>query len=400
MKIGQYAKVADTVADATVPSAAPSGVVAAAKTAGQTVDQTAEDEELNDQLLEAPDESTSEFIGPLQPPEGRPWSEDYQRQAALLGDVATRAAERRAHLRAPIVGPHGQPTTYVSPEDLTRESAPWGGEPEGSQLEEQLRKIPPTESAVPLAGVGPGTEEQPLVKYAEPGYRTSAPGPTGTVDRAKALSEPWWSPLHVKPGRGLSSLALALDVGPLRGGDERPEGTSWFIPPEPDTAGFDKVKVREKLLAPVTSDISGKTHFGRTKGVKPEGAVFSEGDISLPRLAEYHDALVAEQAEVYARYAPEHGPLEPLSYRPDPNPILSRVLLQAGDLSYRPDSLLSPTASTEKELRRLDADIKRVEELKAVLEKIAAVAGISEDEIGDAIKWQGAPEALRRPEGE
>ena len=323
-------------------------------------------------------------------PGDRDWTSEYLQAREHLGGVAARAAERRAT-------EVDFPSVVKDPEMLqmieSRMSAyrPWKYVPDirnvmglgvtsavrsptermgivsqedvdRYQAEQQLRKTPPTEGAVQLSGVGPGTEEQKLVKAVEPRYRTTAPGPVtssrGTErDAAQFATEPWWSPLRSEQR-------------------DRPEGTSWFIPPEPDAAGFDKVKVRERLLAPATPDISGKMHFSHTQkggapdlGVESEGAaVFSEGDISLPRLEAYRAALVAEQAEVYARYGPEHGWRESLAYRP------------AGSL----------TASMEKELRRLDADINRVEELKAVLEKIAEVAGIPSEDIGEAINVEEA----------
>ena len=410
MKIGQYAKVTDAVVDATdavakvtdaVPSAAPSGVVAAAKTAGQTVDQTAEDEGLKDRddprwTQPDLDESTSEFVGPLQPRFSLPWSEDYQRQAALLGDVATRAAERRDKSITQHPGmtgtrpwPLGQ-RIVTDPETLQMTESPasmaWravglsgvnrlGFAPiedvERYQAEQQLRKIPPTESAVQLSGVGPGTGEQPLVKAVEPGYSESSPGSTGEVPRLKALSEPWWSPVH-RPSGSMGPLPIETLY--------RPEGTSWFIPEALDRKGFDKVKVREKLLAPAEEGISGKMHFGHTKGVKSEDAVFSEGDISLPRLTKYYKALVAEQKAVEVAY---------------------QTLIDEAEASLTAPRVSGKDRSRrDEELRRLDADIKRVRQLQKVLEKIATVAGISEVEIGDAVNWQGVPKAIRRPEGD
>ena len=228
----------------------------------------------------------------------------------------------------------------------------WGEDVRRYEAEQALRKVKPTESAIQLSGVGPGTESQLAVKASDPSHRVSAPG--AKAERGvESWSEPWWSPLH-------------LDA------QQRPEGTSWFVPPEPDRKGFDKAKAREKLLAPAEDEISGKMHFGHSDTTAPPAGyqrapVFSEGNISLPRLNAYYAALLAER--------------EAQSQRASIN------WQSAKEGRHVDDALVAM-----QELRRIDADLKRVKDLDKALKSIARKAGISGEDIRAAIDdtaWQG-----------
>lgn len=367
--------------------------------------------------------------GPLPLPGGQPWSTEYQEAREKYLDVAARAAQRRQergyHGYAPgldprewtyTTDPESQQMADVSrahtavlptlrgipsllhPQRLDPKGFPvspdagdWAAAArsrpgwkradiplspsvmpletwEGLEAEKALKEVPPVEGAVQLSGVGPGTEKQRLVKAVEAGFRVDAPGPTRNVAPLEIFSE--WS------GRGLPRA-----LGP----QTRPEGTSWFIAPEPGTEGFDVVKVREKLLTPAEADISGKMHFGHTAGVESEGDVFSEGDISLPRLAAYRDALRAERVEAYARYDSNNAELLKAlgGWR---QATLGSGLVTRYDASGAITPRLTETVeSDKKELRRLDADIKRVNELTSVLTEVALAAGISMAEV-EAVK--------------